>query len=411
MSTNIIEGTFVKMGKNCEELTKNLQNFNGYLRLSIKRDYGFEEGYIFLENSMPVGYYYSYNNTELFGNRAIEYIEEMKKNNNCIVELYQYDLDKLKLMKDLFKEMFLNKPEPKVEPKVEEKIFRDMDKDVLCKYQKIVLNIPSGKPLKMGITGGCEEYKEYLEDYRLLDVFKKDSDGKFKRAHIIYHNKEPILAYYEDNNGVLFGNCACDFIKELLNDSDVVIDIYEYNIEKINILTEYYPHSKLKEDSSKDENKNESNGEDLDEFIYKLSEKKEISPTNKDNEEKDNEPLNKEELLKKLGINAPSDDTIDNIIQNVVVPDAYELKNIENEINEKISEFLKNQEDIQDFLIDISVEYNQGYICNCKIKLKPKKKFGLIKKDVNVQYIKDGIYNILNNYIINMDSKVSIELL
>ena len=408
MSTKVIEGTFLKIGEDCEELNKSLQNFNGYMRLSIKKDNDFEEGYIFLENNVPVGYYYNYNNTEAFGSKAIEYIEEMKKN-RCIVELYRYDAGKLNLMKDLFKEMFLDKSELKVKKanheneSMDEKIHESQSS---CKYQKIILDIPSGKPLKMGING---DYKEYLEGYRLLDIFKKD-DGGFKRAYIVYYNKEPILAAYEDNNGVLFGNDADIFIKELLNNSDAIIDIYEYNVEKVNILTEYYPHIKLKKENLEhDENKSGSDEENLGEFISDLSKKKEMPPITNENDEND-EPLCKEELLKKLGIHAPNDDMIDNIIQNVLVPDAYELKNMEDDLKEKISEFLKNQKDIQNFLINISLEYNQRYICECKIKLEPKKRFGIIKRELDISYIKDGIYNILNNYIIDLDSKVSIEL-
>ncbi|WP_292460451.1 DUF2226 domain-containing protein [Methanothermococcus sp.] len=405
MGAKIVEGKFLKTGEDFEELIKNLQDFNGYLRLTIKKDNGFEEGYIFLENNLPVGYYYIYNNNEVFGKKAVDYIEEMKKNKS-IVELYQYDESKLKLMKDLFKEMFLDKSESKAHEKEKEKILESQSS---CKYQKIILDIPSGKPLKMGTSG---DYKEYLENYRLLDVFKKDGSG-FKRGYVVYCNKEPILAAYEDNNGVLFGNDACKFVKELLNDSDAIIDIYEYNIEKIDILTEYYPQIRLKKGNLEHEgSKSEPNTENLDEFISDLYKKKEMLFTMGEKEEnnENDEPLNKEELLKKLGIKAPNDDMIDNLIKNTMIPESYELDNIKDELTEKISEFLKNQNDIQEYSIDISVEYNNRYVCNCTIKLKPKKIFGIVKKELNLQYIKDNIYNILNNYVINLDSKVSVEL-
>ena len=360
MGIKVIEGNFIRIGDNYEELTKDLQNFNGYLRISVKKEDGFEEGYIILEENRPIGYYYTYNNEEAFGEEADRLIEKMKKN-DYIVEIYEYDTNKLNLMKDLFKEIFLNKSKLKTCEKEE----IHTKTPLLSKYHKIVLNIPYGKPIKMWAN---EDYKKYLKNYKLLDIFKKEN-GTFKRGYVIYNNKEPILAAYEDNNGVLFGNDACDFIKELLNDSNIAIDIYEYDIEKIKMLKEYYPNMNLKEDISK---KEDDTTENLDEFMNELSMKKE-KPVN--NNEKVWERLSREELLKKFGIKAPEDDMIDRLVQSIMEPDECELKNMEEDLKEKISKFLNKQDDIQDFPIDVSIKYNEGYNCECKVELKPKRKF------------------------------------
>ena len=82
-----------------------------------------------------------------------------------------------------------------------------------------------------------------------MDAFKKE-DGNYKRCYVIYNDGTPILAAYEDDNGVLFGKEAYSIIEDILNDSDTVVDVYKYDESKINILKEYYPEMSLTGKSS-----------------------------------------------------------------------------------------------------------------------------------------------------------------
>ncbi|MBW9221305.1 DUF2226 domain-containing protein, partial [Methanothermococcus sp. SCGC AD-155-M21] len=105
MSVQIIEGNLVKIVEegDVDKIIKELQNFDGYLRISLKKDGYFEEGYIFLSKGSIIGYGYSYKGEDVFGHNAIDHIENMK-NSRPIVEIYEYTEEKLKIMMDLFKE-------------------------------------------------------------------------------------------------------------------------------------------------------------------------------------------------------------------------------------------------------------------------------------------------------------------
>ncbi len=382
------------MSNSYDEIKDTSKNLTGYLRISVKKNEGFEEGYIFLENGRKIGYYYNYGMDEKTGNNAKELIDSMK-DSNYVVEMYEYDDSKLKLMKELFKEIFI-KDLPKSKPK---KIASESTSESSSNskgYQKIVLNIPEGKPLKLNAN---KDYKSYLKGIVLLDAFKKDNDN-YKRCYIVYDGETPILVAYEDNNGILFGKDANEFIDAILNDQDAVIDIYEYDESKVDILKEYYPKMNLIEETPNDEKYEE---EDLDDFVESLLNKQKTV-----REEEEN--LSKEELLKKLGIKAPDEDLIDDFVNSVIVPDAEELKNLEEEFREKITKFLEGEPDIQNFVLNLSVEYKDGYICNCNVDIFPKRKLGIIKKEINVDYIVDKISRIIRDNILDVKPELTVNV-
>jgi hypothetical protein len=394
MGINVIEGRFIKMSSNYDEIKDIAKNLTGYLRISVKKNDGFEEGYIFLENGRRVGYYYNYGMEERAGKNAEEIVNAMK-DSDYVVDIYEYDDSKLKLMRDLFKEIFItDSPKPK---KIMPTPTYKPSNGNKGSYQKIVLNIPEGKPLKFGVN---RDYKDYLKGTVLLDAFKKE-DGNYKRCYVVYDNETPILAAYEDNNGVLFGKEAYSIIEDILNDHDTVVDVYKYDESKINILKEYYPEMSLTGKSSAISEFDED--DDLEEFMESLLSKQKESKAEEEN-------LSKEELLTKLGIRLPDDDSIENLISNVVAPSNEELEDLTNEITEKIRKFLEREEDIGNFDMDISVVFNEGYVCEGKITIVPKKKFGLIKKNINEEFIKDKINMIIGENILDIEPRVEIEV-
>ena len=48
MNINVIEGNFIKAASNYGEIEQIAKKLTGYLRISVKKDGGFEEGYIFV---------------------------------------------------------------------------------------------------------------------------------------------------------------------------------------------------------------------------------------------------------------------------------------------------------------------------------------------------------------------------
>lgn len=394
MSINVIEGNFIKMSNNYDEIRDIAKNLTGYLRVSVKKNNGFEEGYIFLDGGKRIGYYYDDGLDERFGKSAKEMIDAMK-NSNYLVEIYEYDIDKLKLMKELFKEIFI-KDSPKPEKMVITQKTSDENK---LNYQKIILNIPEGNHIKLSVK---DDWGHYLKGKVLLDVFKKESSN-YKRGYVVYDDETPILAAYEDNNGVLFGKKAYSIIENLLKDPDAVIDVYEYDDFKINMLKEYYPKMNLIEEDSNNGFDVDEENEDLEKFVELLLNKK---------KKEEEENLSREELLEKFGIKTPDNELIDNFVNSVLVPSDDELKNLENEFKEKITKFLREEDDIQSYSLDLSVKYNEdeGYICKCHVDLIPKKKFGIIKKELNTEYIIDKINRIIKDNILDVKPEIVVNV-
>ncbi len=398
MTVNIIDGKLIKISNRYDEIKEYSKNLTGYIRVSVKSSDGFEDGYIFLRNGKEIGYYYEYGSIKKFGKDAKELIDKMK-DKSYYAEIYEYDDEKMDLMMDLYKEMFIKLPKPSKKTTYLED---DLSKNEAEERLKISLSLPEGKPIKLGAN---EEYKEYLEGYRLVEVFKKEGSS-FKRAYIIYKDGKPILASYEDENGVLLGKKACPYIKVLLSNYDV-IDVYEYTPIKVEVVVEYYPEMNLieKNDEDKKTINDEEDEEDLEAFVENLKNKRE-EIYGGENEETEN--LSKEELLQKLGIKLPDEDTIEEFVNNLIAPTSDELKALEEEFREKIEEILKKEPSIEKYSLDVSVDFDEGYICKCVLILTPRKKFGILKENINTEYIYDKIRMIIKNNLIDIEPEILI---
>ena len=406
MSISVIEGNYIKMGNNCNEIEQDAMNLTGYLRISVKKNNGgFEDGYIFMKRGQKIGYYHEDGMEESTGKKAEELINKMKEQEHT-VEVYEYDDNKLNLMKEMFGEIFkIGAPKEKKNTIKNTVITQSsnssyssgnnnlsLNKD----YTNIVLNIPDGAPLNMGAN--VEEYKQYLGGYKLIRAFNKD-DNEYKEAYIIYDNNTPILMAYEDGNGVLFGESSKDLAEQVLNSPNSIVDVFDYNTDKINILKEYYPRMSLKQNQTFTENKGD---EDINEFMDSLL------ANNKKNKEEE-EQLSKDELLKKLGIHMPGDELIDNFVDSLCVPTAEELSNLKNDFKKSIENILSKEEGISSYSAEVLVDYEDGgYICKCSIEINPKKKLGFIKQKINTPHIADKIKNIIQDNILNIKPEIDI---
>ena len=91
------------------------------------------------------------------------------------------------------------------------------------------------------------------------------------------------------------------------------------------------------------------------------------------------------------------------------------FEGIKRDLEEKISSYLKNRKDIKSFEIDLEVYYQDGYYCNCNIKIKPKSILKLILYrgrlvHIDTEKIKKDIENIILGYVIDIHPKVEIEI-
>ncbi|HID47995.1 MAG TPA: DUF2226 domain-containing protein [Methanococcaceae archaeon] len=393
MVVQVIEGKLVRIVEDgdVDEILKELKNFTGYVKLSIKRDGDFEEGYIFLKNGVVIGYYYNYKDIEAFGERAKEYIEKMKKD-KPLIEVYEYTLEKLNTMMEIYREIFIREDKEKTG-----EVEGEEDEENLH-YYDIVLMIPEGKPLRMNVG---KDYREYLEGCTLVEIYKKDEEG-YKKGYVVYKDKTPILAAYECNGKVLFGKEACKMIKKLLESPDIVVDIFEYNRDKVRILLEYYPQMALV-DNIKSMGQEEGAETTEEETEGETAEEEEII-------------LDKEELLKKLNVTLPDEESIENIIKSIFEPSYEELEGIRKDLEEKIVSYLKNCKEIEDFKVDLEVYYREGYYCNCKIKIKPASLFKLILyrgrlfKSIDGEKIKKDIEDIISQYVIDIHPNIEVEI-
>lgn len=395
MALDIIEGKFIKIGKSCKDIENDVVNLTGYVRISSRDNTGkYSDGYVFLENGNIIGYYYVSGSKTLAGKNAKEIVEKMKENGD-MYEIYEYTPDKLSVMKSTIKEIFdidnkkiINKPSPKVESVKQVEVI-DYDG-----YISTSLDIIEGIPVKMGTN--INEYKTYLKGYKLVDVFNKDKG--YRRGYIVYDNDEPILIGYEDDRGALFGETAKLKVEKLLKNQNSIIDVYEYDTNKINMLLDYYPQMNLKSNSPENTDQNNDENMDIEKYVDKLIQNK-TKTKNKTKNDGQEENLSKEELMKKLGIHAPDEKTIDTFIENLSKPTSEELEYLSNEIKKKIENILMYENNIEEYKLDVKVKYEGRYICKYDLKIKPKKKLGFVKKKVNIPYLKDKISTtIKNNY-------------
>ncbi|XRP97318.1 DUF2226 domain-containing protein [Methanocaldococcus sp. 16A] len=392
----VIEGELIKTltdGK-LDDIIKELGT--GYILILVKHDNKLHEGYIFVENGEIVGYFYTDNNSEDICGNA-EKVLELLNHENKVIELYRYDKDKLNLMKWLYPEIFIIKKTKKREDKEEKKV-EDIAEE---KYLNIKLNVPLGVPVEMNV----KDFEAYLNDnkYIIINAYRKIS-GMFENGYIIYNGKTPIAAAYECNHGVLLGKDAYKKIKQMLIDENTVIDVYEYDEKKLNVLLDMYPEMKI-EDEKKEIKKE----------IDRKMEQDSVSISETDSSlgkvEEEEAELSREELLKKLGLKDPDENWIEAILEDFVKPSDEELQDLKKKIEKEIIEKLKNIDGVDDVKPDINVKWENGrYFIFGDVNVKRKKILGIIKKDVDPSIVKFEIDNVIKKYLSKYTSRISINI-
>ncbi|WP_245528134.1 DUF2226 domain-containing protein [Methanocaldococcus vulcanius] len=351
----------------------------GYILVLAKKDGKLWEGYIFVENGKVIGVYYTDNDmVEEYGN--LEGIVELLNEEDKSIEIYKYNRDKINLMKWLYPEIFTVKIQEETETEKEEK------PDSKENYLNIKLDIPLDKLIATNVR----DFEKYLEDgkYIVINVYKKSSNG-YENGYIIFKGREPIGAAYECNLGVLLGETALKKLEQLLSDEDSIIDVYEYNERKANIILELYPEMRL---VSEDEKEKEENKELQEEQM----------PINE---------VSREELLKKLGIKEPDEDWVETILEEVFSPSEEELEELKEKLCKEIVERIKMMDGIEDVKPELKIKWENGrYYLFGDIHVKRKRILGIIKKDVDPSVVKFEIDKIIRKHLSKYTSRISINV-
>ena len=408
----VVEGELIRTLEDGELEQLICEVRTGYILILVKENGKLHEGYIFVEDGQIVGSYYTDNeSTEIFGDE--KYVIELLKCDNKVIELCRYTKDKLNLMKWLYPEIFeKNKKEDKKEAKTETK---DIPEE---QYLNIKLNIPLDNLLE----SDAKDFEKYLKDgkYILINAYRK-VDGVFENGYIIYREKTPIAAAYERDIGVLLGKDACEKIKELLNDENAIIDVYEYDEKIVEVVLEIYPQMKL----VKEEEKKVERHKKVEDIIAEMRAIKEETEESKEIKEvKDEKPqeedqeslekldeLSREELLKKLGIKEPDDTWVETILEDVFRPSEEELKELKQKIEKEIVDKIKEIKGVGSVDTDINVKWENGrYYIFGDVNIKRKRILGLIRKEVEPSLIKVEIDKIIKKYIPKSTSRISINI-
>ncbi|ACV24031.1 DUF2226 domain-containing protein [Methanocaldococcus fervens] len=374
----IIEGELIETlndGK-IDDTIKELEN--GYILILVKDNNTLHEGYVFVEDGKIVGYFYTDNkSTEIFGNA--EKVLELLNHENKVIEVYKYDKDKLNLMKWLYPEMFAIEKDEKKDKK-------EIKKEDI-KYLDIKLNIPLDVPIATDV----KDFKEYLKDdkYIIVNAYRKNPEG-YENAYIVYKGKNPIAAACECNYGVLLGKDACKKIEQMLNDKNSVVDVYEYDEMKLNVLLDLYPEMKIEEEKESEKEVYNEMGE--------IDKEEEIE-------------ISREELLKRLGLKEPDEEWVEAVLEDLFRPGDEEINELKRKIENEIIENVKNIDGVEDVKPNIEIKWENGrYFILGDVNIKRKRIFGIIKKDVDPSIIKFEIDRILKNNILNYTSDISINI-
>ncbi|MBA2852839.1 hypothetical protein HNP89_000776 [Methanococcus maripaludis] len=384
---DIIEGKFVKMGSNYKELFDELpENFIGHVRLSLKVNGQFKESHLFLNNKKIIGGYSDYEG-EFFGNDAVVNAMKMAEL-GAIVDIFLYTDSMLSMMQNSNKKLFL--------------INETVKKSAVEKKKVITpdngrISVPEGKPIKLGVSN---DFEKYLGKYALLELFKK-IDGTYHRGYVTYNGNLPITAVYQAENKLTFGNNAFEMFNDIINeDDDFAIDVYEYNKSKIDYFIEEYPESVL----SIKPVKIEIPETELPKYVQEVKDFNEYLENDDfetESSKQVEEDISREELMKKLGIRTPTEDMIENLLDDVFEPSKTEMGAIENELLEKINAYFSENTDILEFETELSIEYSDDdeFIATCCVNT---------TSDENSEVIKKDIEDIFESYIIEMISDVTV---
>jgi len=232
---------------------------------------------------------------------------------------------------------------------------------------------------------GDKDFERYLEEGRYYLLHINLSILSISRnGYVIYRGREPIIAAYEDNYGILCGNIAYRKIRKLMERSISTIDIYECSEDFVKILLERYPEMKV----------NLEEEEDL------LEEEEEDIPS-------------REELLRELGLEEPDEDWIEKVLKEVYAPPFEEILHLKREIEKDVVKRCKEIKGVKDVKVSLDIAWEDGvYVIEGEVKIERKKLLGIPLGKVDRERIEREIDKVIKSHIpTEYSTRISITIL
>lgn len=315
-------------------------------------------------------------------------------------------------------QLFISRATVKIEGDSKE-IGRILDKNrdiLLWCCSDIYLNTPHIKYIRSVDKNKVRDFESYLEDDKYYLVFINISVLRVRRTgYLIYKGKEPVMAAYEDNYGILCGDMAYRKIKKLLDRYISTVDIYEYTEDYVKSLLDSYPSMRIYGKKPIYDGGSESISTEVDEGdIFDFG--GDIDMGDIALEEmlsSEDITLSREELLKKLGLKEPDEEWVENILREYYAPSFEELFDLKKKIEGEIVKICSDIKGIKKVDASLKISWEDGvYHIEGDITIEVKKLFIINLEKVDVEFIKREVDNIIKKYIpTEYSSKISVNIL
>jgi len=231
---------------------------------------------------------------------------------------------------------------------------------------------------------GDKDFERYLEEGKYYLVHINLSILSISRnGYVIYRGREPVIAAYEDNYGILCGNIAYRKIRKLMERSISTIDLYQCSEDFVKTILEKFPEMKVNLEEEED-----------------LLEEEEDIPS-------------REEVLRELGLEEPDENWIEKVLKEVYSPSFEELLNLKREIEKDIVKRCKGIKGVKDVKVSLDIAWEDGvYVIEGEVKVERKKLLFIPIGKVDRERIEREIDKVIKSHIpTEYSTRISISIL
>jgi len=272
----------------------------------------------------------------------------------------------------------------------------------------IYLNTSHIKYIQSVDKNKVRNFESYLkEDKYYLVHINLSVLNIYRNGYLVYKGREPLMAAYEDNYGILYGSIAYRKIKKLLEKYISTVHIYEYREDYVKSLLNSYPGMRiLHEEKTIDRNNDDTAAEeDMEESIFDINDidiDDIESATVEEILSEEDLTYSREELLKKLGLKDPDEEWVESILKEYYAPSFDELFSLKRRIEEEIVKICSNMKRVKKVNVSLEISWEDGiYWIRGYVTVETKKLSGLNLMNINInpESIKRNIDNIIKKYI------------
>ncbi|HIQ38930.1 MAG TPA: DUF2226 domain-containing protein [Methanothermococcus okinawensis] len=269
----------------------------------------------------------------------------------------------------------------------------------------IYLNTPYIKYIQSVDKNKVGDFESYLKEDKYYLVHINLSVLNINRnGYLVYKGREPLMAAYEDNYGILYGSIAYRKIKKLLERCISTLNIYEYREDYVKSLLNSYPGMRVlhEEKTVYRDSDDTATEEDMEESIFDINDIDIETVTVEEMLSGEDLTYSREELLKKLGLKDPDEEWVESILREYYAPSFDELLNLKKEIEKEIVKICSNMNGVKKVNVSLEIRWEDGtYYIEGDVTVETKKLFGLNLRSINInpESIKRDIDNIIKRYI------------